>query len=77
MDKRQDKLNNLRKEAEKEDHILAECFKGSNGEKTLDILKELFYDRPSYVQGDAYHTAFREGQRDVVGYIVQAIDTKR
>lgn len=62
-------------EEERENSFFRECFKGSDGIKAMAILEELFYDRPSYHQGDPYHTAFREGQRDVVGYIKQALKT--
>lgn len=71
---RQQRLEEVRRDALKEDYRVAKCFEGSEGEVGLLILKRLFYDRPSYVQGDPYHTAFREGQRDVVGYIIEAIE---
>ncbi len=45
-----------------------------SGEEALKHLRRLFYDRGSFVKGDPYHTAFKEGQRDVVGYIIECVD---
>lgn len=41
-----------------------------DGQAILDELSRLFYDRSSYVKGDPYDTAFREGQRAVVSYLI-------
>ena len=40
----------------------------------LNILGDLsmkFYDRPSYAPGDPHATAFNEGQRSVIAFIIQ------
>lgn len=76
MDRRQqqkDKLKDIRDRQNQDEFAISEAFKGAHGEKALKILEELFYERPSYTRGEPNHTAFREGQRDVVGYIKEAI----
>lgn len=45
--------------------------KTTPGEQILVELKGLFYDRPSYVRGDPYDTAFNEGQRSVLEFILR------
>jgi hypothetical protein len=45
--------------------------KSRDGEEVLAELCRLFYDRPSYEKGDAMHTAFREGQRSTVAFILR------
>ena len=74
MDKRAEKLLKHQQELAAENKCVADCFMTPSGVECLKLLRKLFYDRPSYQKGDAYHTAFREGQRDVVGYIMQARD---
>ena len=44
--------------------------KDNDGKAVLEELCRQFYDRPSYVKGDAYDTAFKEGQRSVVAFIL-------
>lgn len=41
-----------------------------DGQAILDELAALFYDRQSYVKGDSYETAFKEGQRSIVAFII-------
>jgi len=48
-----------------------ECDK--DGAAILEKLAAMFYDRISYVKGDAYDTAFREGQRSVIQQIIYEI----
>ena len=43
------------------------------GERILIELKGLFFDRPSYEKGDQYQTAFNEGQRSVLDFILRKI----
>ena len=38
-------------------------------DKVWEGLQLLFYHRSSFVKGDPYHTSFKEGQRDVIGFI--------
>lgn len=52
---------------------LTNAFSGPAGKKALGVLEVLFEDRPSYTYGDAHHTAFMEGQRDVVRFIKQQL----
>lgn len=41
------------------------------GEKILQELTALFYDRPSYTKNDPYDTAYKEGQRATVEFILR------
>ncbi len=61
---------------EEEDKCLARIFTSHEGKKVLKILESYFYDRPSYnrVEPQPYHTFYREGQRDVVGFIKEALE---
>ena len=43
-----------------------------DGQAVLQTISALFYDRPSFDK-DPYQTAFNEGQRAVVHYILQKI----
>lgn len=46
--------------------------KSRDGEVVLEELCKLFYDRPSYTKGDdAMFTAYKEGQRAVVAFILR------
>ena len=45
--------------------------KSKDGEEVLAELCKLFYDRPSYEKGDAMHTAYREGQRSVIAFLLR------
>lgn len=52
----------------------AAIFKYSTaGAKILEQLTGIFYDRPSYVQDNQYNTAYNEGQRSVLQYIIGKI----
>lgn len=44
--------------------------KNELGEKVLLELVALYYDRPSYTRGDTHETAYKEGQRSVIAYIL-------
>ena len=44
---------------------------GPNGEEGLKALRKLFFDVKAYTKGDPYHTSFKEGQRDVVGFMIE------
>lgn len=41
-----------------------------DGQAVLDELSRLYYDRPSYTKGDTHETAFKEGQRSVVSFLI-------
>ena len=41
-----------------------------DGINILDEMSVLFYDRQSYTRGDTHETAFREGQRSVVKWLL-------
>lgn len=42
-----------------------------DGQAIFDEMAGLFYDRPSYVKGDPHETAYREGQRSVVMFLIR------
>lgn len=42
-----------------------------DGQGIITELAARFYDRPSYVKGDPYETAFKEGQRSVVAFLIR------
>lgn len=42
-----------------------------DGQAILEELARLFYDRPSYTQGDTHETAYKEGQRSVVAFLIR------
>jgi len=46
------------------------------GEEVLQNLLEIYGLRTSHVPGDPYETAFREGQRDVVTYLLTLAQQK-
>lgn len=52
--------------------LYREAFTGER-EALLIELTSLFYDRSSYVRGDSHDTAYNEGQRSVIMYILQRV----
>ena len=44
-----------------------------DGETVLQGLLEMYSLRTSHVPGDPYETAFREGQREVVTYLLSLV----
>lgn len=64
---------------QQENSLLHSVFTTPGGVRALEILDKYFYDRPSYNPSEPqpYHTFFREGQRDVVGFIREAIEAAR
>ena len=44
-----------------------------DGEVILRNLMEMYSLRTSHVRGDPYETAFREGQRDVVNFLLTLV----
>lgn len=70
------RLAKIRQVEQKQDSILVKFFTSPGGQQALAVLDELFYDRPSYNKHEPnqpYHTFYREGQRDVVGFIHERI----
>lgn len=46
------------------------------GKSVYDELRSRFYDVSSYTRNDPYHTAFLEGQREVIRFITSRINQK-
>ena len=57
-----------------EDIDMSRLFSTELGKKTLDYLSRVFYDNSVYERNDPYHTAYRAGQQDVIGFIKEGID---
>ena len=77
LKEQEEKLKSIGGSVEREEAILKQCFTGINGEKALKLLRRDFYDKRSYSKGDPHHTAFREGQRSVVGQIIEITKGER
>lgn len=56
--------------------IYRDLFQSKSGEEVLLELTKLFYDRISYTPGDSHETAFREGQRQVITFILLKLATQ-
>ncbi len=56
--------------------IYRDLFQSKAGEEVLLELTKLFYDRISYTPGDSHETAFREGQRQVITFILLKLATQ-
>lgn len=48
-------------------------FMTPEGAKVKQILEKLFYHRLSYTKGDSHQTAFHEGEREVVAYLINCV----
>lgn len=46
------------------------------GKKVLEYLINRYYNQTSYTRDDPYHTAFLEGQREVIRYIKAELNKK-
>lgn len=60
--------------ASKENGIFIAALTGPNGSEMLKMLKEAYYDQPSY-SSDAMRMAYNEGQRSVVAVMLNALKT--
>ena len=49
--------------------------KNPDGVKVFEELCARFYDKQSYTKGDSYHTAYLEGQRSVVLWLINKMQT--
>lgn len=67
------KQQDLERANEQEKAVRLMC-SGPNGQEGLKALRELFFDVKSYTRADPYHTAFKEGQRDVVGFMLECVE---
>jgi hypothetical protein len=52
--------------------IVGKAFISPSGQKALEVLRTLFEEPISYEPGDMFATAFNEGHRDVVKFIINA-----
>lgn len=50
-----------------------DTFTSITGEQVLLELTSLYYDRISYTKGDQFETAFKEGQRSVIEFILRKV----
>tara|TARA_R100001015_G_C4595790_1_gene151008 strand:- start:474 stop:683 length:210 start_codon:yes stop_codon:yes gene_type:complete len=49
-------------------------FKSSEGQKVLQDLRERFYDRDTFVRGELDTTAYNQGARGVLFYILRQLE---
>lgn len=56
--------------------LFKSAFREGSGLAVLQHLRKRFYDVPSYTKQDAMHTAYLEGQREVIRYINSVIEQK-
>lgn len=47
----------------------------AEGKAVFEELCKYFYDRPSYVKGDTHETAFNEGSKAVMHFILKKMAT--
>ena len=47
-----------------------------DGIDVLEYLRDMYYDKLSYIQKDKEHTFFNEGRRDVVCKILRYVNTE-
>jgi len=69
-------VEEIREEAEKDAIIIKRAFSGPDGDKAFELLSKEFADRVSHVRGDPYTTAFNEGQRSVVLFLMDIRESK-
>ncbi len=55
------------------EHTWKKMMDSPDGEVILRNLLEMYSLRTSHVRGDPYETAFREGQRDVVNFLLTLV----
>lgn len=63
----------LKQMSEKDFETLGKLFHTRLGEEGLDILIRSFYNTISFTPGDPYISAFKEGQRDIVQVLCNAV----
>lgn len=64
----------LKEIAEDDYEKIGRLFKAGLGEEVLEILVETFYNTVSFTRSDTHTTAFKEGHRDLVQVLRQAVD---
>jgi len=63
----------VNKEIEERTKQFKRTFDTIDGKAVLEYLEKKYYHQRTYSKGDAYHTAFREGQRDVISKIRKTV----
>lgn len=58
----------------KNNHMFLNVFTSPDGEQVLRDMMVKFYKYTSHVPGDSHQTAFKEGQRQVVIYILDRLE---
>lgn len=70
-------MDEVKKSIEMDNKQIETCFATPSGVEALAILDRLFFNISTYEQGDSYHTTYKSGCRDVVGFIHSCIETQR
>ena len=60
----------LRDAEQHKQDVFVKWLMGPDADEALKLLCEEFADRTSFVPGDPYSTAFKEGQRNVVLFLL-------
>lgn len=63
-------VDEIRKETESDAGAIKRAFTSPDGKRAFDLLHKEFADRSSHVPGDPYTSAFNEGQRSVVLFLI-------
>jgi len=61
-------------EISRNNHMFRSVFTSPDGESVLRDMMEKFYKYSSHVPGDSHETAFNEGRRQVVIYILDRLE---
>ena len=56
------------------DERMVKLFSSPNGEQVLDDLKGMFMDGKMFMGADTHTTAYRIGQHDVIGFIIDTVE---
>ena len=54
--------------------LFKHTFQEGSGKSVLNYLRKRFYDIGTYTKGDPYHTAYMEGQREVIRFINSVLE---
>lgn len=64
----------LREISKKDIETIGRLLLTGKGEEVLEILSKSFYNTISHTPGDTHTTAFKEGHRDLVGILRNAVE---
>ena len=68
--------NKSLEELEQEVATVKRLFASPDGQKVFKTMEAEFSDRSSFVVGDSHATAFKEGQRSVMLFIIDTLESE-